>query len=61
MAETATARPDMPAFVNAAREFLAGTYEVPFSPIQAVIDVLEDVPGDPAVLAGSLSGAARTG
>ena len=40
------------AFVNATRSFLAGTHEVPFPPCQAVIEVLEDVPRDPDVLAG---------
>ena len=40
------------AFVNATSSFLAGEQEVPFSPRQAVIEVLKDVPRDPDVLAG---------
>jgi c-di-GMP-related signal transduction protein len=40
------------AFVNATRSFLVGEQEIPFSPRQAVIEILEDVPRDPAVLAG---------
>jgi EAL and modified HD-GYP domain-containing signal transduction protein len=41
-----------PAFVNATRSFIVGEHEVPFSPDQAVIEVLEDVPRDLEVLAG---------
>ena len=37
---------------NATRSFLVGEHEVPFSPRQVVIEVLEDVPRDPDVLAG---------
>ena len=40
------------AFVNATRSFLVGEQQVPFSPRQVVIEVLEDVPRDPEVLAG---------
>jgi EAL and modified HD-GYP domain-containing signal transduction protein len=40
------------AFINATRSFLVGEHEVPFSPRQAVIEVLEDVPRDPEVLVG---------
>jgi c-di-GMP-related signal transduction protein len=40
------------AFVNATRSFLVGVNEVPFSPSQAVIEILEDVPRDNEVLAG---------
>jgi EAL and modified HD-GYP domain-containing signal transduction protein len=40
------------AFVNATRSFLSGEQEVPFSPRQVVIEVLEDVPRDTEVLAG---------
>ena len=39
------------AFVNATRSFLVGENEVPFSPSQAVIEILEDVPRDAEVLA----------
>jgi EAL and modified HD-GYP domain-containing signal transduction protein len=40
------------AFVNATRSFLVGLNDVPFSPSQAVIEILEDVPRDDEVLAG---------
>jgi c-di-GMP-related signal transduction protein len=40
------------AYVNATRPFLVGEAEIPFSPRQVVIEVLEDVPRDPGVLAG---------
>jgi EAL and modified HD-GYP domain-containing signal transduction protein len=40
------------AFVNATRSFLVGEHEVPFSPRQAVIEILEGTPRDPEVLAG---------
>jgi EAL and modified HD-GYP domain-containing signal transduction protein len=40
------------AFVNATRSFLVGEPAVPFSPRQVVIEVLDDVPRDPEVLAG---------
>ena len=40
------------AFVNATRAFLVGEHEVPFCPRHTVIEVLEDVPRDPEVLAG---------
>ena len=41
-----------PAFVNATRSFLVGQHEVPFTPRQAVIEVLEDIPRDAEMLAG---------
>ena len=40
------------AFVNATRSFLVGEHIVPFSPRQAVIEILESVPRDAEVLAG---------
>jgi EAL and modified HD-GYP domain-containing signal transduction protein len=41
-----------PAFVNATRSFLVGDHELPFSPEQVVIEVLEHVPRDAEVVAG---------
>jgi EAL and modified HD-GYP domain-containing signal transduction protein len=41
-----------PAFVNATRSFLIGDHELPFSPEQVVIEVLEHVPRDAEVVAG---------
>jgi EAL and modified HD-GYP domain-containing signal transduction protein len=40
------------AFVNATRAFIVGTQDIPFSPRQVAIEILEDVPRDPEVLAG---------
>jgi c-di-GMP-related signal transduction protein len=50
------------AFVNATRSFLVGDHDVPFSPHQAVIEILEDVPRDADVVAGCrrLAGAGYT-
>jgi EAL and modified HD-GYP domain-containing signal transduction protein len=41
-----------PAFVNATRSFLVGDRELPFSPDEVVIEVLEHVPRDAEVVAG---------
>lgn len=41
-----------PAYVNATRSYVVGDQEVPFSPKQVVVEVLEDVPRDPEVVAG---------
>lgn len=43
---------DKLAFVNTTRSYLVGENEVPFPPRQTVIDILEDVPRDPEVVAG---------
>ncbi len=43
---------DKLAFVNATRAFLVGEQEFPFPASQSVIEVLEDVRREPAVLAG---------
>ncbi|MGC8626847.1 MAG: EAL and HDOD domain-containing protein [Acidimicrobiales bacterium] len=40
------------AFVNATRSFIVGRQDIPLSPRQTVVEVLEDVPRDPEVLAG---------
>ena len=41
-----------PAFVNTTRPYLVGEQVIPFSPGQVVVEVLEDVPRDPEVVAG---------
>ncbi len=41
-----------PAYLNTTRPFLVGEADVPFSPRQVVIEVLEEVPRDDWVLAG---------
>jgi c-di-GMP-related signal transduction protein len=43
---------DKPAYINVSRPYLVGEQEVPFSPKQVVVEVLEDVPRDPEVVAG---------
>jgi len=43
---------DKLAFVNTTRSYLVGELEIPFPPRQTVIDILEDVPRDPEVVAG---------
>jgi EAL and modified HD-GYP domain-containing signal transduction protein len=43
---------DKLAFVNATRAFLVGEREIPLTPRQAVIEILEDVPRDREVVAG---------
>jgi c-di-GMP-related signal transduction protein len=43
---------DKPAFVNATRPFLVGELDIPFSPQQVVVEVLEDIDRDTEVLAG---------
>jgi EAL and modified HD-GYP domain-containing signal transduction protein len=43
---------DKLAFINTTRSYLVGEHEIPLPPRQTVIDVLEDVPRDPEVLAG---------
>jgi EAL and modified HD-GYP domain-containing signal transduction protein len=40
------------AFVNATRAFVVGDHEVPFPACQTVVEILEDVPRDPEVVAG---------
>ncbi|HET6794843.1 MAG TPA: EAL domain-containing protein [Acidimicrobiales bacterium] len=40
------------AFINAGREFLVGTPDIPLPPAQTVIEVLEDVARDEEVIAG---------
>ena len=40
------------AFVNATRAFLVGEQEVPFPARQTVVEILEDVPREPEVVAG---------
>jgi len=40
------------AFVNTTRSYLVGEHDIPFPPRQTVIDVLQDVPRDPEVVAG---------
>lgn len=40
------------AFVNLPRAFLVGDLPLPFTPGQVVLEVLEDVPADPQVVAG---------
>jgi EAL and modified HD-GYP domain-containing signal transduction protein len=41
-----------PAYVNATLSYLVGEQEIPFSPKEVVVEVLEDVPRDPEVVAG---------
>lgn len=43
---------DRTAFVNLPRAFLVGDLPLPFPPGQVVLEVLEDVPADPEVVAG---------
>lgn len=43
---------DRLAFVNLPRAFLVGDLPLPFAPGQVVLEVLEDVPADPQVVAG---------
>ncbi len=43
---------DKLAFVNVTRPFVINTMPVPFAPEQAVLELLENVPADAAVLAG---------
>jgi c-di-GMP-related signal transduction protein len=47
------------AFVNLTREFLVGELPIPFEPGQAVLEILETVPVDAAVVAGVASLVAR--
>ena len=43
---------DKLAFLNTTRSYLVGDNEIPFPPRQTVLDIVEEVPGDPDVVAG---------
>ncbi len=43
---------NVPAYVNMAADFLLGTYPIPLPPERTVLEVLEDIPVTPALIAG---------
>lgn len=43
---------DLPVWVNLPEGFLVGTYPIPLPPARTVVEVLEDVPVTPALIAG---------
>lgn len=43
---------NLPAFVNMSAEFLLGDYPIPLPPERTVLEVLEDIPITPALIAG---------